>query len=527
MNDGAGVLSGNAAHYLFEICTRPEYVDSPAYFIDDRAIPFRTVHARSCKVANLLRRLGVAPGDRIALSILDGADFPAVLVGALIAGVIPVPMNTYLKKADYLYYLQNSEAKALFIDQSLVPILADARAHVPGLRDILVVGQGTADLPSLDDAIANEREQASLHQCSADEPAFILYSSGSTGSPKGVVHTHADVYWSMELFGIRMQQIQAGDVIQCPPKMFFAYGLNNQVFFPLRAAASVCINPLPSTAERLWRIWARHRPTIVMSVPTLFAGMLQMAENEIGIDTARAAMHRTRFCVSGGEALPPSLYQRWKETTGTEILDAAGTTETLHMFLMNRPGEAIPGSCGRPVEGCECLVVNNDGEEMPVGEVGNLLVRTPAAAREYWRNPERTAQIMRFGGVLTGDKFYRDKDNNFFLVGRTDDMLRVGGVWVSPIEIESTLCRHDMVLECAVVGAPDEHMMLKPKAFVVTKSGRPPGANDAEILKEFCRRELAHIKCPRWIEFVEELPKTATGKIQRYRLRDAAKPTGT
>jgi benzoate-CoA ligase family protein len=349
--------------------------------------------------------------------------------------------------------------------------------------------------------------------------AFWLYSSGLTGDPKGVVHTHAHIYWATELFGLAMLRIAAGDVILCPPKMFFAYGLGNQVYFPIRAGATVVVNQGPIAPKRIWELWLKHQPTIVMSVPTLFAAQAQIAEQELGRERVAEACKRLRFCVCGGEILPPALYRRWKDLTGTEILDAIGTTEMTHMFTFNRPGEAVPGSCGKIVDGYRYEILDDAGQPVPRGEIGNLHVMGPTAATEYWNKPDKTAQVMGRGGVLTGDKVFEDERGNIFLVGRSDDMLRVGAIWVSPAEVEGALATHPAVMECAVVGHPDENQMIKPKAFVVLRDPARAGEALAAEIKEHLRARLAHIKCPRWIEFVGELPKTATGKIQRYRLR--------
>jgi benzoate-CoA ligase family protein len=351
--------------------------------------------------------------------------------------------------------------------------------------------------------------------------AFRLYSSGSTGSPKGVVHTGAHIYWATELFGLGALAIDTDDVILSPPKMYFAFGLGNQVYFPIRTGARNIVNARPITAEAIWNLWLEHEPTVVVGVPTLFAGMLRMAEDKIGRERVRQACRRLRLCVSGGEILPPVLLERWRNFAGIDILDGVGTTEMTHMFMLNRPGQPVPGSCGRLVDGFRAELVDDNGAVVPPGEIGNLRMFGPTAAEQYWNKPEKTAQVMGQGGVLTGDKLYQDGDGNFFLVGRSDDMLRVGGIWVSPAEVESAIAEHAAVVECAVVGHPDGDSMIKPKAYVVLRdAGDAQGLADA--LRDHVRERLAHFKCPRWFEFVDELPKTSTGKIQRYRLRQLA-----
>ena len=528
MAAGAGAIRkrapiGNVVDYLFEHSAARGRASAIAHRLDDRPggrdVSYAELYARVCRTGNALKRLGLAPGDRVMMSVLDGPDFVAVFLGGMKMGAVTLPINTMLKPKDYLYYLNDSEAKAVVIDASLVPAIEAIKPQLKTVRHILVAGARVPGYPALDDALANEAPELETLRRDPDDMAFWLYSSGSTGDPKGVVHTHAHIYWATELFGLAMMKIAAGDVILCPPKMFFAYGLGNQVYFPIRTGATVVVNQGPITPKRTWDLWLEHRPTIVMSVPTLFAAQLQIAEKELSRERVLEACKRLRFCVCGGEILPPTVYKRWKEFTGTEILDAIGTTEMTHMFTFNRPGAAMPGSCGKIVDGYRYEILDDDGRPVPRGEVGNLHVMGPTAATQYWNKPEKTAQVMGRGGVLTGDKVHEDAEGNIFLVGRSDDMLRVGAIWVSPAEVENALATHDAVMECAVVGHADENQMIKPKAFVVLRDPARAGEALAAEIKEHLRAKLAHIKCPRWIEFVGELPKTATGKIQRFRLR--------
>ncbi len=517
-----GAPIGNVVDYLFEHSGRAENAARAAHLIDGRTVGYGELHERVGRAAAALKRLGLVPGDRLMMSVADGPDFVALFLGGIKIGVVTLPINTLLKPKDYLYYLNDSEAKAVVIDASLVPAIEAIKRELRSVRHILTCGRPAPGYDFLDDALAAEAAAPETLPRDPDDMAFWLYSSGSTGDPKGVVHTHAHIYWAAELFGLGAQGIRGDDVILCPPKMFFAYGLGNQVYFPIRAGATVVINQGPITPKRVWDLWLSHEPTIVMSVPTLFAGQLQIAEQELGQERVRRASRHVRFCVSGGEILPPTLYQRWKTFTGLEILDAIGTTEMTHMFTMNRPGAAVPGSCGKIVEGFRYEVLDDGGRVLPRGEIGNLHVFGPTAATQYWNKPERTKQVMGRGGVLSGDKVFEDERGNIFMVGRTDDMLRVGGIWVSPAEVEGALAAHPAVLECAVVGHPDEHQMIKPKAFVVLRGEVSDRAALKESMMAHLRAELAHIKCPRWIEFVTELPKTTTGKIQRFRLRQGA-----
>jgi acyl-coenzyme A synthetase/AMP-(fatty) acid ligase len=303
--------------------------------------------------------------------------------------------------------------------------------------------------------------------------------------------------------------------------MFFAFGLGGQIYFTLRSAAATLVSASPITPKRVWEQWIAHEPTMCMAVPTLFAGMLQYAEKEIGQEKARKACRRMRFVLSAGEILPPALMRRWKDYTGVECLDGVGTTEMTHLFIMNRPGHPVPGSCGRIVDGYRHEILDDDGKPVKRGEIGNLHVYGPSAAALYWNKPEKTKAVMGRGGVMTGDKVHEDEHGNLFMVGRSDDMLRVGAIWVSPAEVEGAIVTHPDVVEAAVVGAPDEEQLIKPKAYVVLRDPAkyPDKAKLEAELKEHVRKQLPGIKVPRWIEFPAELPKTATGKIQRFRLR--------
>ena len=519
---------GNVVDYLFETSGAPDHAGRPALLLDDAertVVTYGALQARVCQAGHYLGSLGIGEGDRVMFSVMDGLEFEALFLGGIKIGAVTIPINTWLKPQDYAYYVNDSGCRAVAIDHSLVPVFQQIRSELDSVEHILVCGERVEGYPFLGDELDRFPETLETLPQEPDDTAFWLYNSGSTGDPKGVVHTHAHIYWATELFGIAAQKISADDTVFCPPKMFFAYGLGNQVYFPIRAGAANVVGSGPILPGACWELWLEHRPTIVMSVPTLYAAMLQTAEREIGREAVRDACARMRFCVSGGELLPPSLFNRWKDFTGVEILDGVGTTEMTHMFLLNRPGDVVPNSCGRLVDGFGAEIVDDDGKPVSAGEVGNLRAFGPSAAREYWNKPARTAQVFGEGGVLTGDKFRVDADGNFFIVGRSDDMLRVGGIWVSPTEIEAAIAEHDGVLESAVIGRPDDEQLIKPHAYVVLKDGVTPenGADGmADTLRSHVRDRLAHYKCPRWIDFVDELPKTTTGKIQRYKLRAEA-----
>jgi benzoate-CoA ligase family protein len=516
-------LRGNVVDYLFEQSLALDQGERPYLIAGGRTWTFRELADRTGQTANYLKSLGAAPGQRVLFSVADGIDFACLFLAAMKIGAVAVPINTYLKPHDYKYYINDSGAGIVVVDHSLVPMLAAIRGELANVRHMLVAGAAAAEFPLLQDCIAAQDRHCDTFRVAPDDMAFWLYSSGTTGDPKGVVHTGNHIYWATELFGLGTLGMTKDDVILSPPKMYFAFGLGNQIYFPIRAGAQVLVNAGPITPAKMWELWLEHEPTIVLSVPTLYAGMLRMAEEKLGRERVRQACRRLRFCVSGGEILPAALLQRWREFAGIEILDGIGTTEMTHIFTLNRPGKVVPGSCGRLVEGYRAELVDDAGNAVAEGEIGNLRVFGPTAAERYWNKPEKTAQVMQRGGVLTGDKLYQDGDGNLFLVGRSDDMLRVGGVWVSPAEVEGVIAQHEAVLECAVVGHPDADDMIKPKAYIVLRQGDAPDKESlAEKLREHVRERLAHIKCPRWFEFIEELPKTSTGKIQRFRLRSAA-----
>lgn len=490
--------------------------DRPAIYYEGAVLTYRDVQEGVNRTGNLLRTLGVRRENRVMLLLQDCPEFVFTFFGAMKIGAVPIPTNTLLRSQDYLYLLNDSRAVVLVVSEPFLPVIESIRSQCKHLEQIVVVGgehhPGTLSFSALFGAAAPELEAVETHR---EEPAFWLYSSGTTGFPKGTVHLHCDMVASYESYGKHVLNIQPEDICFSVAKLFFAYGLGNSLFFPFGAGAATVLLPQRPEPALVLETVTKYRPTLFFSVPTSYNAMLQL-------DPAGYDLSSVRCCVSAGEALPPEIHRRWKQTWGLEILDGIGSTEALHIFISNLPGKVRPGSTGLVVPGYEARLVDDDGLPVPPGEVGNLMVKGGSIAAGYWCKREKTAQTFRGEWLFTGDKFTVDEDGYFWYAGRSDDMLKVGGIWVSPIEVEAALLEHPAVLECAVIGAVDADNLVKPKAFVVLKPGHEPGETVRRDLQEFVKRRIAHYKYPRWIEFLESLPKTATGKVQRFKLRSLA-----
>ncbi|HEX9567128.1 MAG TPA: benzoate-CoA ligase family protein [Thermoplasmata archaeon] len=490
----------------------------PAFVQEGHPVTYAEIHAMTNRVGNALQDLGVQRGDRVLLILLDGTEFVGSFFGAIKIGAVPVPVNTLMRPADYRFFLDDSGAKVVIVSESLLDQVGAAVVRPDLVRRVIVVGNNTGDFPvAFDEWIRNEAPTLEAVDTSKDDVAFWLYSSGSTGFPKGAVHLQGDMLVCAETYARRVLGITEEDRTFSAAKLFFAYGLGNNMYFPMRVGAEAVLFSGRPTADAVFQVIDRYHPTLFFGVPTLYASMLQMHDAADRYDLASL-----RLCVSAGEALPAEIYRRWFDRFHLEILDGIGTTEILHIFISNRPGAAKPGSSGTPVPGYEAQIVNEQGTPMPRGEIGNLRVKGDSTMAYYWNRPEKTKETLFGRWIQTGDKFYQDEDGYFWYCGRADDMLKVGGIWVSPVEVESTLIAHPAVFEAAVVGHEDEDRLVKPKAYVVLKD---PGAASpalAEELIEFVRGRIAAYKRPRWVEFVPSLPKTATGKIQRFKLRDQA-----
>ena len=467
------------------------------------------------RLANLLRRLGVRREERVAMIMLDTIDFPIVFLGAIRAGVVPVPLNTLLTSEQYAYILTDCRARVLFVSEALYPSVKDIVGRMSDLECVIVSGKNAFGHKLLSEEIAREGDTFETVATHADEPAFWLYSSGSTGMPKGVRHLHSNLPATADTYAKQVLGIREEDVCLSAAKLFFAYGLGNALTFPMSVGATTILNSERPTPAVMFALLNKYNPTIFYGVPTLFAAMLH---DETTKDARGGS--RLRLCTSAGEALPESVGNSWKARFGVDILDGVGSTELLHIFLSNAPGDIKYGSSGRPVPGYEVRLVNESGGEVADGEVGEMLVHAPSAGEGYWNQRSKSRSTFEGYWTRTGDKYVRDADGRYTFCGRSDDMFKVSGIWVSPFEVESALITHPSVLEAAVVPEADPEGLLKPKAFVVLRPGASKDGLD-EALKDYVKQKIGVWKYPRWIEVVDSLPKTATGKIQRFKLRDA------
>jgi 4-hydroxybenzoate-CoA ligase len=503
--------AGNAADFFVDRHVREGRGEKTAFIDTSRQLSYADLLSQSQRFAAGLGQAGVRREARIALLLLDNADLPICFWGAIRAGVVPIPINTLLPAELTAYILSDSRAELLVISADLLPGLAPVLAGLPHLRRVVVAG-GAEGYTSLDDFMADgDAPPVDAH---ADEVAFWLYSSGSTNAPKGVRHVHASLRATVETYAQQVLKIRADDVVYSAAKMFFAYGLGNAMSFPMAVGATTILLPHRPTPAAVLALMRDHQPTIFCGVPTLYAAMLQHPDIGPGAGSARL-----RRCISAGEALPEHIGANWRRVVGVDILDGIGSTEMLHIFVSNTDERMRYGTSGIAVPGYDLRVVDAAGADVPDGEPGELLVRGASAAEGYWNQREKSRRTFVGEWTFTGDKYIRDPDGFYRCCGRTDDMFKVSGIWVSPFEVEAALSSHDKVLESAVVGHADTDGLIKPRAFVVLKD--PEDATPVLIgaLQAFVKQKIGPWKYPRWVEFCDELPKTATGKIQRFKLR--------
>jgi benzoate-CoA ligase len=491
-----------------------------AYIDDTGPHTFGQLEARVRSAAAAYVAMGLRREERVLLCLHDTIDFPAAFLGALYAGIVPVAVNTLLTADDYAYMLAHSRAQALLVSDGVLPVMQQALAA--GANDVkhVIVSRAAGSLPqgalAFSAWVDSAMPMALPADTAADEIAFWLYSSGSTGRPKGTVHTHANLHWTAELYGKPVLGVREDDVVFSAAKLFFAYGLGNALTFPLSAGATTILMAERPTPQAVFKRLLEHQPTIFCGVPTLYAAML--ASPELPSRTAVAL----RRCASAGEPLPRDVGERFAARYGCEILDGIGSTEMLHIFLSNVPGEVHYGTTGKPVPGYDIELRGEDGRPVVTNAIGDLYIRGPSAALMYWANRERTRATFQGEWTKSGDKYTRGADGYFTYAGRSDDMLKVSGQYVSPFEVEAALMRHEAVLEAAVVGRIGDDGLTRTLAYVVLKADRSGDDDLALALQAFVKDKLAPFKYPREIRFLKDLPKTATGKIQRFKLREGA-----
>jgi benzoate-CoA ligase len=490
--------------------------DKVAVYYKDKTYTYSEMQSMINRVGNALHILGVHMEERVMLVLYDSPEAMASFFGAIKIGAIPIPINFMYTRHDYRFLLNNSRARTLIADEDFIEEIEVYRNKLLYLENTIIVGnKSRAFHINFHDIVDRCSDKLNVAYTTFEDVAFWNYTSGSTGIPKAAVHLQHDIFTCIDSYARSVLGLIQNDVLLSASKFFFAYGLGNSFFYPMGVGASVILLPDRPLPETIFKAIDRYKPTVFFGIPTLYSNMLQIEDAEKKYD-----LSSLRICTSAGEALPREVYYEWKKRFGLDILDGIGSTELLHIFISNRPGDVKPGSSGKIVPGYQIRIVDDQGDDVPDNEIGDLLVKGQSTAAYYYRHQQKTRESMLGEWFSTGDKYYRDEQGYYYYCGRSDDMIKVGGIWVSPIEIEDVLISHPAVLEAAVAEKKDAHNLNKPKAYIILKKGYHPSEKLADELKAYVKKTIAPYKYPRWVEFVKELPKTDTGKIQRYKLRD-------
>lgn len=518
-NNALSIISNsfNVAHYFVDRHVLEGKGANIAIECGDHKVRYSELLDKVNRVGNMLLGLSVRIEERVAMLLPDSPEFLYAFFGAIKIGAVAVPFNTYLQSPDYEFLLNDTRARVLLVHQSLLPLVNDiSKEKLAYLEKIVVVDGDTRDGLSFDELTQAASPRLQPARTSKDDAAFWLYSSGSTGAAKACIHLHHDMVVCSELYAKGVLGINDRDRCYSVARLFFAYGLGNAGYFPLSCGARTILSPERPTPSGIFANIERYRPTLFFSVPSNYAALLsQRGDDERDFD-----LTSVRHAISAGESLPAALFERFKERFGIEILDALGSTETLQMVIANRPGEARPGSSGRIIPGYEARLVDDAGHDVAQGEIGALVIKGDSICAGYWNRHEKTKATFEGHWFRTGDKYYQDEDGYFWYAGRADDLFKVNGRWLSPAEVESALIAHPAVQEAAVIAREDKHRLTKPAAYVVVKPDHFGDADLARTLQDWVTEKLGAYKRPRWIRFLPELPKTATGKLQRFKLRE-------
>ncbi|MFH0975943.1 MAG: benzoate-CoA ligase family protein [Spirochaetota bacterium] len=516
----------NATDWLIDRNVREGRSDKMAVYSPQKNYTYKELQAMVNKTGNMLLKMGIEIDDRVMILLLDVPMFFGVFYGAIKIGANPIPINTMLMPDDYKYYLNDSRAKTLVVSDALLPQIEAIKDDLLYLRDIIVFNEVKGFSLPYSHLYNMASDKLDCAYTTADDNCFWLYSSGSTGAPKGAIHAQKDMQTVADNYAKAVLGLKETDITLSAARLFFAYGLGNAGYFAFAVGGGTVLNSGAPKPDGMYELFKKFKPTVYFGVPTLYGAMLAYQDQQ---DKAKGLTNAgpkddhdgksIRMCVSAGEALPPELYNKWKARYGVDILDGIGSTELLHIYISNRPNDIRPGASGKATPNYELKIINDEGKEAAVDEPGTMMVRCDSAAILYWKKRAKTRTTMQGEWFNTGDKYYKDKDGYYFCAGRSDDMLKVGGIWVSPVEVEACLMEHAAVLEAAVTAKADEKDLIKPKAWVVLKAGQKPSDALAKELQQWCLDKMAKYKYPRWVEFIDALPKTPTGKIQRFKLR--------